>query len=83
MLTPQECKDYPFVAQRGELTRYQVLEELKELEAVGYRPSMANDPYYPVDIEKAQKRLWAEYARDCTPGQPGERTSTEMMNMQN
>jgi hypothetical protein len=66
-LTPQQCNDYPFVKTQGPLTHRQVIQELKELEAFGYQPTLGNDPYYPDDINAAQALLWKEYARDCTP----------------
>jgi Domain of unknown function (DUF4148) len=69
-LTPQECGDYPFVTTQGLLTHHEVMQELAELEAVGYQPANGNDPYYPDDIEQAKQRLWKEYARDCALHQP-------------
>jgi hypothetical protein len=65
-LTPQECHDYPFVQPAGEVTHSQIMQELSELEAVGYRPAPA-DPYYPRRIERAEKKLRAEYRQDCMP----------------
>jgi len=65
-LTPQECHDYPFVQPRGEVTHAQLMQELSELEAVGYRPAPA-DPYYPRRIERAERKLRAEYRQDCMP----------------
>ena len=37
---------------------------MSELEAAGYHP-LANDPYYPSDIQHAEKKLRTEYRRDC------------------
>lgn len=68
-LTPQECNAYPFVKTTAPLTHDQIMQELSELEAVGYQPSTGDDPDYPADLDKAQQRLWKEYARDCTPHQ--------------
>jgi hypothetical protein len=65
-LTRQQCVDYPFVQPSGEVTHAQLVQELAELEAVGYRPT-PDDPYYPTQIRKAEKRLTAEYQRDCMP----------------
>ena len=64
-LTPQQCNDYPFTRLKTEVTHKQLMNELSELEAVGYDPS-ANDNYYPSDLMAAQKKLNAEYRRDCT-----------------
>jgi hypothetical protein len=43
------------------------MQNLKELEDVGYRPAPA-DPYYPRRIERAEKKLQVEYRRDCMHG---------------
>lgn len=65
-LTSQQCHDYPFVKLTGEVTHAQLMQELSELEAVGYRP-VPDDPYYPRRIERAERKLRAEYRQDCTP----------------
>jgi hypothetical protein len=67
LLTPQQCHDYPFVKSTAPLTHHQVMQELAELEAVGYQPAAGDDPDYPADIERAQHLLWQAYARDCMP----------------
>ena len=69
-LTPQQCNDYPFVHPAAEVTHAQLMQELSELEAVGYRPT-PNDPQYPRRIERAEKKLQVEYRQDCMPGMPG------------
>ena len=63
-LTPQQCNDYPFTRLKTEVTHKQLMNELSELEAVGYDPG-ANDDYYPADLMAAEKKLRAEYRRDC------------------
>lgn len=65
-LTPQECNDYPFTPLKAEVTHAQLVQELAELEAVGYNPSQ-DDEYYPADLELAEKKLHAEYRADCVP----------------
>lgn len=65
-LTPQQCNSYPFVRPAGDLTHAQIMQELSELEAVGYRPT-PDDPYYPRRIERAEKKLQTEYRQDCMP----------------
>ncbi|MDE1182471.1 DUF4148 domain-containing protein [Paraburkholderia sp.] len=67
-LSPQQCNDYPFKPLHGEVTHRQLMRELGELESVGYQPS-DTDNEYPQDIETAQKKLGAEYRRDCLPAQ--------------
>lgn len=39
------------------LTRAQVMQELADLESVGYEPSRGNELNYPDDIQAAQRRL--------------------------
>ena len=63
-LTAQQCNDYPFVHPRGPVTHAQVMNELYELEGAGYDASAPNASY-PDNLDDAQKRLSAEYARDC------------------
>jgi hypothetical protein len=68
-LTPQQCNDYPFKQPVGEITRAQATQELAELEAVGYHPG-ENDLYYPRNLQAAERKLQAEYQRDCGPSSP-------------
>ncbi|NIF88017.1 DUF4148 domain-containing protein [Burkholderia sp. Cy-637] len=64
-LTPQQCGDYPFVKMKGPVTHAQIVNELSELESVGYQPSAGDDSDYPDDIDSAQQRLMQKYQRDC------------------
>ncbi|MCX5539981.1 DUF4148 domain-containing protein [Paraburkholderia sp. CNPSo 3076] len=64
-LTPQQCNDYPFVKPQGPVTHRQLINELEELEALGYDPATGDDAAYPDDLNRAQRRLWDEYAADC------------------
>ena len=43
--------------QNGPVTRAQVLQELADLESVGYNPASANDATYPEDVQSAMRRL--------------------------
>jgi hypothetical protein len=65
-LTPQECNDYPFKQPVGEVTHAQLIQELSELEDVGYDPG-SNDVYYPSELMSAERKVHAEYQRDCMP----------------
>ena len=65
-LTPQQCNDYPFKQPVRGVTRAQLKQELVELENTGYDPGI-NDVYYPRDIQRAEKKLQAEYRQDCRP----------------
>ncbi|KVN63657.1 hypothetical protein WM03_01380 [Burkholderia ubonensis] len=44
------------------LTRAQVLEELYQLEAVGYDPSAGDQGTYPADIQAAEAKIAAQRA---------------------
>jgi hypothetical protein len=70
-LTAEECNDYPFKPVVGEVTHAQLVQELAELESVGYEP-YKNDYYYPHDLQAAQARLHAKYIADCAPAATGE-----------
>lgn len=63
-LTPQQCNDFPFKQPVGEITHAQLIQELSELEAVGYDPGI-NDVYYPRDLQAAERKLRTEYRHDC------------------
>lgn len=64
-LTPNECNDYPFKPLSGPVTHAQLMQELRELESVGYDPSASGDNYYPSDIQSAETRLSVKYRADC------------------
>jgi Domain of unknown function (DUF4148) len=65
-LTAEQCNDYPFKPVEGHVTHAQLVQELAELESVGYNPEK-RDFYYPNDLQAAQARLQAKYLADCTP----------------
>lgn len=46
----------------GPVTRAQVLQELVDLESVGYHPAMANEVNYPENVQAAMRRLEARRA---------------------
>ena len=65
-LTAQECNDYPFRQPTGEVTHAQLIQELSELESVGYNPT-DDDLNYPTNLQQAEQRLQAKYRADCAP----------------
>jgi hypothetical protein len=67
-LTPQQCNDYPFTRLTHPVTHEQLMNELSELEAVGYEPS-SDDAYYPDDLDNAEQRLGAKFQQDCVQPQ--------------
>jgi len=46
-----------FAQSNGPVTREEVRNELIQLENAGYHPGLANDPYYPADIQAAEERV--------------------------
>lgn len=64
-LTPQQYHDYPFTKTAAPVTHKQIVNELAELESVGYQPSAGDDSNYPDDLEAAQQKLMHKYQRDC------------------
>ncbi|MDR5755391.1 DUF4148 domain-containing protein [Caballeronia sp. LZ035] len=63
-LTQAECHDYPFAKLTKEVTHRQLMQEMSELEAVGYEPS-GDDADYPHDLHVAERKLHQEFKRDC------------------
>ncbi|MCP3709627.1 DUF4148 domain-containing protein [Paraburkholderia sp. CNPSo 3274] len=51
--------------QNGPVTRAQVLQELADLESVGYNPASANDVTYPEDVQRAMRRLTEKRANEA------------------
>lgn len=49
----------------GPVTRAQVLQELIDLESVGYHPAMANEVNYPENVQAAMRRLEARRASEA------------------
>jgi hypothetical protein len=67
-LTQAECHDYPFTPLKHTVTHKQLMQELSELEAVGYQPT-SDDNEYPSDLQAAEARLQQEFRHDCMPAQ--------------
>ncbi|MDR5835131.1 DUF4148 domain-containing protein [Caballeronia sp. LZ034LL] len=63
-LTQAECHDYPFAPLKQEVTHQQLMQEMSELEAVGYQPT-SDDDNYPHNLHVAERKLHQEYQRDC------------------
>jgi hypothetical protein len=70
-LTPQQCNSYPFKPLQAPITHTQLIDELTELESVGYVMA-GDDNDYPANLQRAEKRLQAKYHADC--GVPGANT---------
>ncbi|CAB3793912.1 hypothetical protein LMG28614_03791 [Paraburkholderia ultramafica] len=70
-LTVEECNDYPFKPVVGNVTHAQLVQELAELESVGYQPAK-RDWHYPSDLQAAEARLHTKYLAECAPVPPGQ-----------
>ncbi len=55
--------------QNGPLTRAQVVQELVDLESVGYSPASGNEVNYPDDVQAAMRRLEAKRANEARVAQ--------------
>ncbi|SAK48570.1 purine nucleoside phosphorylase [Caballeronia temeraria] len=64
-----------FAQSNGPVTRAQVRADLVAVEHAGYNPALANDPYYPADIQAAEAKIAAPHA-DATPSYGGVRTGS-------
>ncbi|QBR00142.1 DUF4148 domain-containing protein [Paraburkholderia sp. 7MH5] len=53
----------------GPVTRAQVLQELADLESVGYNPAMGNEVNYPENVQAAMRRLEAKRASEARVAQ--------------
>jgi Domain of unknown function (DUF4148) len=67
-LTQAACHDYPFTPLKHTVTHKQLMQELSELEAVGYQPT-SDDSKYPNDLETAEAKLHQKFRHDCMPAQ--------------
>jgi hypothetical protein len=56
-------------ANNGPVTRAQVIQELVDLESVGYNPASANDVTYPEDAQRAMRRLAEKRANEARVAQ--------------
>jgi hypothetical protein len=64
-LTPRECNDYPFTQLSKPVTHAQLMQELSELESVGYQAGGGDGTYYPSELDEAEARLRLKYRADC------------------
>lgn len=66
-LTPTQCSDLTALRNHAPLTRERNVSELAALEEAGYRPSLFFDPYYPEDLQAAQRLVDYWYQTECRP----------------
>ena len=66
-LTPVQCSDLTALRNHAPLTRERNASELAALEEAGYQPSPFYDPYYPEDLQEAQRLVDYWYQTECRP----------------
>ena len=70
-LSPTQCRDLTALRNNAPLTRERNLSELAALKAAGYDPSKFYDPYYPDDLQAAQRQVDRWYQAECQQARPG------------
>lgn len=64
-LSPTECRDLAALKLNAPPTMAQHTSELAALRKAGYNPSPWNDPYYPEDLEAAQRLVDHWFDTEC------------------
>jgi len=69
-LSPTECRDLTALRSNAPPTMKQHQSELAALRKAGYDPSPWYDPYYPEDLQAAQRLVDHWYQSDCQNTRP-------------
>ncbi len=64
-LTPAQCRDLTAIRSNAPPTHEQNLSELAALREAGYDPSRWFDPYYPDDLQAAERQVDRWYRAQC------------------
>ena len=65
-LSAMECRDLTEIRNKAPVTHERNMSELSALEKAGYHPGWFNDdPYYPADLEAAQRQVNIWYETEC------------------
>lgn len=71
-LSPTECRDLAALKSNAPPTLAQHQSELGALRKAGYNPSpWYDDPYYPDDLQAAQRLVDYWFQTECQHAQPG------------
>ena len=70
-LSAAQCRDLTDLRNKGPATHERSMSELTALRSAGYHPEWRFDPYYPADLEAAQRQVNIWYETECTQAQPG------------
>ncbi|SAK46215.1 hypothetical protein AWB79_01093 [Caballeronia hypogeia] len=66
-LSATECRDLTALKSNAPPTHARNMSELSALRKAGYDPSPFFDPYYPDDLQQAQRLVDHWYASECRP----------------
>jgi Domain of unknown function (DUF4148) len=69
-LSATQCRDLTALRSNQPITHERNLSELAALEQAGYHPSLGLDPYYPGDLQVAQRQVDRWYQAECQHAQP-------------
>jgi hypothetical protein len=69
-LSATQCRDLTALRSNAPPTHERNLSELAALEQAGYRPSLGFDPYYPGDLQAAQRQVDRWYQTECQQARP-------------
>ena len=71
-LSAVECRDLTEIRNKAPVTHERNMSEVAALEKAGYHPgSFDDDPYYPADLEAAQRQVDIWYQTECPQTKPG------------
>jgi hypothetical protein len=70
-LSATQCIDITALRQNAPITHARNMSELAALEQAGYQPALFFDPYYPEDLQEAQRRVDYWYQTECPQARGG------------
>jgi hypothetical protein len=65
-LSAAQCRDLTEIRNKAPVTHERNMSELAALEKAGYHPGWFFDPYYPADLEAAQRQVNIWYETECS-----------------
>jgi hypothetical protein len=70
-LSATQCSDLAALKNNEPLTPERDRSQLAALKAAGYDPSIRFDPYFPGDLQAAQRQVDRWYQQECRQAPPG------------
>jgi hypothetical protein len=65
-----QCRALTEIRNKAPVTRERNMHELAALEQAGYHPEWSVDPYYPADLQAAQRQVDIWYQAACPQARP-------------